>query len=87
MLDITSRLHAATPLFPAPEFVRLSLSQTADGRVFASITATSVDPEEPELVDIEVVDSAISSFDELIALIRAHVRIGEPTTSTSHKLS
>lgn len=87
MLDITSRASAATPLFPAPEFVRLSLSQSADGHVFASISATTIDPEEPELVDIEVVDSAISSVDELIALIRAHVRIGEPAANTPHKLS
>ncbi|RXH12327.1 hypothetical protein EAS56_17620 [Bradyrhizobium guangzhouense] len=80
MLDIASRVSAALPHYPSPEFVRLSLSQSADGRVFASITATSVDPEEPELIDFEVVEGVITSIDDLVALIRAHVRIGEPAS-------
>jgi hypothetical protein len=57
MLDIV-RHTAASAVFPAPEFLRLSLSSSLDGSIFATLTATLVDRDDPELIDVEVAAEA-----------------------------
>jgi len=75
MFDITNRASAASPLISSPEFLRIALSPLASGTCIVSITATTVDDEEPELLDQEILSATISSTDELLELIRTHVRI------------
>jgi hypothetical protein len=77
MLDI---LGAATgerraPIVRNAEFLRIELAPVADGTVVVSLTATTVDDEEPQLLDQEIVCDRVATIEELLALIRTHVRI------------
>jgi hypothetical protein len=75
MLDIQAAPARGTP-FPPIEFLRIELSPLADGRVHVALTATTVDEEFPELLDTEIARDQVASIDDVVALIRAHVRIG-----------
>jgi len=75
MLDIQT--GAPAPPHPIPiEFVTIQLAPHADGKILVSLTATTVDEDEPQLLDQEIAHERINTLDELVALIRAHVRIG-----------
>jgi hypothetical protein len=73
MLDIHGRSSAA-PASPL-EFLRVDLSPLIDGSVFVALTATMLDPDEPQLLDEEVASKNITSIDQLMELLRTHVRI------------
>jgi hypothetical protein len=45
-----------------------------------SLTATTVDDEEPQLLDQEIARGRAATIDDVLALIKAHVRID----ATSH---
>jgi hypothetical protein len=47
----------------------------ADGRVFISLTATTIDDLEPQLLDQEIACDEVATIDDVLALIRAHVSI------------
>ena len=91
MLDIYIRSPAGfkskTPLLHSAEFLRIELSAMADGKILTSLTATTVDEDEPQLLDQEVACERVASIDELLALIKTHVRIAEPTTQLPLQLS
>lgn len=77
MLDIQL---CAPPGRPSPvvgeiEFLRIDLSPLADGKVFVSMTATTVDDQEPQLLDQEIASDRVATIDDVLALIRAHVTI------------
>jgi hypothetical protein len=78
MLDIHARdpTGRALPLPYGVEFVRIELAPLADGRVFASLTATTVDENEPQLLDQEIACENVASIEDVLALIRAHLSIG-----------
>ena len=76
MLDISRGETAAPTRLPTVEFLRIELAPLVTGAVFVSLTATTVDEDEPQLLDQEIVNAPVQSVDELIALIRTHVRIG-----------
>src|SRR5262245_54159986 len=77
MLDIHARDPAGRAVpFPDVEFVRLELAPLKNGRVYASLTATTVDAEEPQLLDQQIACATLASLDDLLALIRTHVQIG-----------
>lgn len=78
MLEIHGRSPAATGTVPNIEFFRIELSPLADGSVFVALTATTVDEDEPQLLDLEVASRRVASVDEVLALIKQHVRIGKP---------
>lgn len=80
MLDIDTQAPAggSSPTLESVEFFRIELAPLADGRIFVSLTATVVDEQEPQLIDQEIVCDRIATLDELLALIRAHVRIRAP---------
>jgi len=80
MLDISRGETAASIRLPTVEFLRIELAPLMTGAVFVSLTATTVDPDEPQLLDQEIVNAPVSSVDELIALIRTHVRIGSESS-------
>ena len=77
MLDIYGRHNPAprTPLIRNAEFFRVELSPTTEGKIFVSLTATTVDDEEPQLLDQEIAIEQVTSLDDVLALIRTHVRI------------
>ncbi len=86
MLDIYGRAPAqlGTPLIRNAEFLRIELSPLADGNLFVAMTATTVDEQEPQLLDQEIARDRVATIDEVLALIRTHVRIApsRPATST-----
>lgn len=77
MLDIHTRASAGCqpPVIRGAEFFRIELAPLIDGKVLVSLTATTVDEEEPQLLDQEIACDRVVSIDDIIALIRAHVRI------------
>ncbi len=77
MLDIYGRAPAEhrAPVVRNAEFFRIELAPLADGTIFVSLTATTVDEDEPQLLDKEIASDRVATIDELLALIRVHVRI------------
>ena len=77
MLDIHPRQSAGCqpPVIRGVEFIRMELAPQIDGKVLVSLTATTVDEEEPQLLDQEIACDRVVSIDEIIALIRTHVRV------------
>jgi hypothetical protein len=77
MLDI----HAgatAPPDSPSPpiEFFTIQLMPLAEGGISASLRSTVFDEAELDLIDQDIANVRIATLDELVALIRPHVRIG-----------
>ena len=77
MLDIHTRSSAGRqpPVIRGVEFIRMELAPQIDGKVLVSLTATTVDEEEPQLLDQEIACDRVVSLDDIIALIRTHVRV------------
>ena len=57
------------------DFFRIELAPLVDGKISVSMTATTVDEEEPQLLDQEVASERIGTIDELLALIQSRVRV------------
>lgn len=57
----------------AVEFVTIQLAQLSDGMIAVSLTATTVDEEEPQLLNQEIVNERVQSIDDALALIRTSV--------------
>jgi hypothetical protein len=53
----------------------MELAPLIDGKILVSLTATTVDEQEPQLLDQEIACDRVASIDDIIALIRTHVRI------------
>jgi hypothetical protein len=79
MLDIQRRDTAALGSLPPVEFLRIQLAPLGNGEILCSLTATTVDEQEPELLDEEVACVRVRSLEEVLELIRQHVRIGVQT--------
>ena len=77
MLDIHTRASARCqpPVIRNAEFFRMELAPLIDGKILVSLTATTVDEQEPQLLDQEIACDRVASIDEIIALIRTHVRV------------
>ena len=77
MLDIHPRESAGSisPVIRGVEFFRMELAPLIDGKILVSLTATTVDEEEPQLLDQEIACDRVASIDDVIALIRTHVRV------------
>jgi hypothetical protein len=89
MLDIYTCSPAGVP-YPAlrgAEFLRIELSATTDGKILTSLTATTVDEDEPQLLDQEIACERVASIDELLELIKIHVRLAEPAAQLPLRLS
>ena len=78
MLDIHTRESAGhrSSVIQGVDFLRMELSPQIDGKILVWLTATTVDEEEPQLLDREVACERVNTIDDVIALIRAHVSIG-----------
>jgi len=79
MLDIYAHRSAGLlPIIRDAEFCRIELAPRSDGGLLVSLTATTVDDEEAQLLDQEIACERVATIDGVLALIRAHVRIAEP---------
>ena len=52
------------------EFFNIELAPLADGRVFVSMTATTVDDQEPQLLTQEIVRDTVATIDDAFAVIK-----------------
>ena len=83
MLDIYARSPVGgSPLVRNAEFFRIELAPLADGGILVSLTATTVDEEEPQLLDQEIACERVVTIDETLALIRKHVRVSADSISS-----
>jgi hypothetical protein len=57
----------------AVEFYSIELAQLADGTIHVSLTATTVDEEEPQLLCQEIVSERVVSIDDALAVIKEGV--------------
>ena len=57
----------------AVEFYTIELAQLADGTIHVSLTATTVDEEEPQLLCQEIVSERVVSIDDALAVIKQGV--------------
>src|SRR4051794_40335810 len=64
MLDIYGRdaAQGGKPVVQNAEFFRIELSPTDGGSVFVSMTATTVDDVEPQLLDQEIISERIATL-------------------------
>ena len=79
MLDIQTGATAphSSPT-PPIEFFTIQLMPLAEGGISASLRATTFDETDFELLDQDIANVRIATLDELVALIRPHVRIAAP---------
>ena len=54
-------------------FYNIELVQLADGTIHVSLTATTVDDEEPQLLCQEIVSERVASIDDALAVIKEGV--------------
>lgn len=85
MLDIHGRSPAAatSPL----EFLRVELSPSSDGTVFVALTATVLDPDEPQLLDQEIASDKVTTLDQVLQLLRTYVRITAQESAAPHPVN
>ena len=67
------------PIIQDVEFLRIDLVPLNDGKVCVTLTATTVDEEEPQLLDQEVARARAVTIDDVLGLIRTHVLIDTHT--------
>jgi hypothetical protein len=60
----------ATITRKAVEFFTIELAQLADGAFHVSLTATTVDDEEPQLLSQEMASERVASIDDALAVVR-----------------
>ena len=56
------------------EFYTIELAQLADGNLHVSLTATTVDDEEPQLLSQEIVSRRVPTLDDALRLIRDGIK-------------
>jgi hypothetical protein len=86
MLDIYGRAPSehGTPIIHNPEFFRVELAPLADGKLFVSLIATTVDDEEPQLLEQEIASDRVATIDDVLAHIRTHVRFAQQPSRKEH---
>lgn len=57
----------------AVEFYTIELAHLADGTIHVSLTATTVDEEEPQLLSQEIACERVASLDDALTLIKREV--------------
>jgi len=70
-------LRKATAIAGRPSevwFYTAELSQLPDGRIFLSLSATSVDEDGPQLVHQEIASERVANIDEALSIIKAGFR-------------
>jgi hypothetical protein len=55
--------------------LRIELASLNDGSIHVALTATTVDEDEPQLLDQEIARDRVATIDDVLSLIRTHVRV------------
>ena len=63
-------MASSTATLKAVEFFTIQLAQLSDGMIAISLTATTVDEEEPQLLNQEIVSDRVASIDDALAIIK-----------------
>jgi hypothetical protein len=66
----SENLDPAAPVIKSAEFFNIELAPLIDGRVYVSMTATTVDDQEPQLLTQEIVRDTVATIDDALAVIR-----------------
>jgi hypothetical protein len=74
MADNHRPISAAPVNFKSLEFFTIQLSPLADGNVFVAMTATTVDEQEAQLLNMEIAADRVATIDDALALIAERVR-------------
>lgn len=53
------------------EFFNIELAPLSDGRVYVSLTETTVDDEEPQLLTREIMRDTVATVDDALRVIKA----------------
>ena len=60
----------ADPVIKSIEFYNIELAPLADGRVYVSMLATTVDDQEPQLLTQEIARDTVATIEDALAVIR-----------------
>ena len=63
----------AGPVIKSVEFYNIELAPLADGRVYVSMLATTVDDQEPQLLTQEIACDTVATIEDALAVIRQGV--------------
>ena len=63
----------AGPVIRSIEFYNIELAPLADGSVYVSMLATTVDDEEPQLLTQEIARDTVATIEDALAVIRQGV--------------
>ena len=63
----------AGPVIRSVEFYNIELAPLADGRVYVSMLATTVDDQEPQLLTQEIACDTVATIEDALAVIRQGV--------------
>jgi hypothetical protein len=70
-------MESSAPAMPitrkAIEYYTIELARLADGKLSVSITGTTVDEEEPQLLNQEIASQNVPTLDEALVLIKEGV--------------
>jgi hypothetical protein len=66
-------LDPAAPVIKSVEFFSIELAPLVDGRVYVSMTATTVDDREPQLLTQEIARDTVATIDDALAVIKQGV--------------
>ena len=69
------------PVIRSIEFYNIELAPLADGRVYVSMLATTVDDEEPQLLTQEIACDTVATIEDALAVIRQGVAGPVPALS------
>ena len=61
------------PVIRSVEFYNIELAPLADGRVYVSMLATTVDDQEPQLLTQEIACDTVATIEDALAVIRQGV--------------
>lgn len=56
----------------AVEFYTIELAQLIDGTIHVALIATTVDDEEPQLLNQEIASERVASIDDALAIVKQH---------------
>jgi len=63
-------LDPTATIIKSVEFFSIELAPLVDGRVYVSMTATTVDNQEPQLLTQEIARDAVATIDDALAVIK-----------------
>jgi hypothetical protein len=56
------------------EFLHIELASLANGKISVAVTATTIDDDEPQLLNQEIATDQVATVDDALAIIATHVQ-------------